>query len=95
MDEHVKVITFSILPPTWQEADDADEHTGWGFTYGIEKIFVISFSTTQHQMAKSTCEKKYTLNGQGDEKYVEVAVIPESHAVPHPGTVVVKPKNIY
>lgn len=46
-------------------------------------------------MAQSTCEKKYTLNGQGDEKDVEVAVIPETHAIPHPGTVMVESMNIH
>ncbi len=87
------MISFGILPPNWQEADNADEHTRRSLTYGFEKIFVILFSTDQHQMAESTSEKKHTLDGQGDEKYVEVAVIPEPDAVADPGTVVVEPKN--
>ena len=41
-------------------------------------------------MAEGTREEEYTLDGQGHEKEVEVAVVSQAHAVTHPGAMVVE-----
>ena len=41
-------------------------------------------------MAEGTCEEEYTLDGQGHEKEVEVAIVSQAYAVTHPGAMVVE-----
>lgn len=42
-------------------------------------------------MGEHACEDINTEYGQREDKQIEVTIVPPSHAVPHPGTVVVKP----
>lgn len=42
-------------------------------------------------MGEHACEDINTEYGQREDKQIEVTIVPPSHTVPYPGTVVVKP----